>query len=67
MREMLLWVGRIAGLLGVVLAVIAVALRLGGSYQLGHFQSITILLAGNSAMVAACLAYIAAVAESGPR
>ena len=63
MHGMLLWIGRVAGLLGVGLSVVAGAARLSGSYQLGNFQALTLLDAGTAAMVMGCLAYLASLAE----
>jgi hypothetical protein len=63
MHAMLLWIGRVTGLLGVGLSAVAGAARLGGSYQLGSFQSLTLLDAGTAAMVMGCLAYVASLAE----
>ena len=65
MHGMLMWIGRLAGLLGVVLTGIAVAARLAGTYQLGSFQALTLLDAGTAAMVMGGLAYVAALAEQG--
>jgi hypothetical protein len=63
MNGMLMWIGRLVGLLGVGLSVVAIAARLVGSYQLGNFQALTVLEAGTAAMVMGCLAYIASLAE----
>ena len=43
--------------------VASVAARLAGKYQLGTFQSLTLLDAGTAGMVLACLAYVAVLAE----
>jgi hypothetical protein len=61
--QILLWIGRLSGAVGVLLTVASVAARLTGRYQLGTFQSLTLLDAGTAGMVMACLAYIAAMAE----
>jgi len=63
MNGMLMWIGRLVGLLGVGLSVVAIAARLVGSYQLANFQALTVLEAGTAAMVMGCLAYIASLAE----
>lgn len=63
MNGMLLWVGRLVGLLGAGLSVVAIAARVAGSYQLGSFQALTVLDAGTAAMAMGCLAYIASLAE----
>jgi hypothetical protein len=63
MRAVLIWAARSAGVLGVVTMVLAVAGRLSGAYWLGGFQMGTLLQAGMAAMLAACLAYLVALAE----
>jgi hypothetical protein len=66
MHVFLLWVGRLAGTVGVVLTAVAVLFRLTGTYQLEGFQVLTLLQAGTTAMVMACLGYIASSAERQP-
>lgn len=66
MREVLLWGGRVAGSVGVLLCAVAGAARLSGSYQLGSYQALTVLDAGTAVMVMGCLAYVAALAEARP-
>ena len=63
MKELLLWVGRLAGLIGVVLCACAVVGRLTGNWDLLGFQIGTALQGGIAAMVLGCLAYCANVAE----
>lgn len=63
MHGLLLWIGRLAGSLGALLCVVAGAARLAGSYELGSFQALTLLDVGTAAMVMACLAYVASLAE----
>jgi hypothetical protein len=60
---MLIWAARIAGVAGVAAAVIAVAGRLSGSYWVAGFQVGTVLQAAMAAMLVACLAYLATLAE----
>jgi hypothetical protein len=60
---MLLWIGRVTGLVGVGLSAVAGVARLAGVYQLGSFQALTLLDAGTAAMVMGCLAYLASLAE----
>ena len=43
--ELFRWAARIAGLIGVVLSVVAGLSRLSGHYQLGSYQAITVLAA----------------------
>ena len=63
MVKLLLWVGRSAGAVGVLLCVVAAFVRMRGVYALAGFQVGTVLLAGIAAMLVGCLGYIAAVAE----
>jgi len=66
MRPLLLWIGRLAGLLGAGTTGCAVVVRASGSYHLGSMQLGTLLNAGVAAMVLGVLAYAAAFAEFGP-
>jgi|KBSSwiStaDraftv2_1062776.scaffolds.fasta_scaffold724563_1 hypothetical protein len=61
--ELLRWVARIAGLIGVVLTLVAGLSRLSGRYSLGTYQAITVLQAGTAMMVLSCLSYLASTAE----
>ena len=61
--ELLRWVARIAGLIGVVLTLVAGLSRLSGRYSLGTYQAITVLQAGTAMMVLSCLLYLASTAE----
>jgi len=61
--ELLRWVARIAGLIGVVLTLVAGLSRLSGRYSLGTYQAITVLQAGTALMVLSCLSYLASTAE----
>ena len=63
MANLLLWIGRLGGLVGLAITVIAVVARLQGLFLLGGFQVGTLLLAGIAGMVAGCLGYAAALAE----
>jgi len=63
MIELLKWSARAAGLLGVVLVVASVAVRFAGSFSVGSFQVGTVMQAGMAAMLFACLAYLAIIAE----
>lgn len=59
MDDFLLWIGRVAGIVGVVIAAVAVATRGVGAYALGSFQAGTLLLVGMAAMLGACLCLLA--------
>ena len=61
--ELLRWAARIAGVMGVVLSVVAGLSRLSGRYEVGNFQALTVLQAGTTAMVLSCLLYLASIAE----
>ena len=58
MNEVLLWIGRVAGVVGALMCVAAIAIRLGGHYWYGGFQVGTLLLAGSAAMIAACVCFL---------
>ena len=70
MNSLLIWIGRIAGLLGLATVTCAVALRLSGVWHVGGLQIGTLMNAGVAAMVIGAWAYVASIAErggSGPR
>jgi hypothetical protein len=63
MIQLLLWIGRIAGLVGLGTAGCAVLLRATGVWYLGSIQLGTLLQAGVAAMVLGAWAYAASMAE----
>jgi hypothetical protein len=63
MRTLLIWAARLSALAGLVLIALAVVTRFGGAYKVASFDVATVLFGGMVAMVAACLAYVAALAE----
>ncbi|MEO5699812.1 MAG: hypothetical protein ABIS17_09350 [Casimicrobiaceae bacterium] len=63
MHQLLLWMGRFAGLAGVLVTGVAVATRLQGRYVIFNYQAGTLLLAGIALMVLGCLAYLALLTE----
>lgn len=63
LQKFLLWVGRLAGLVGVLVCAFAVVARLSGFYQLLDFQVLTVMQAGVAAMVLGCLGYLALLAR----
>lgn len=67
MHNLLIWIARLAGILGVALIVVAGFARLSGAFWLAGFQIGTLLQAGMAAMLVACLGYLASLAERGPR
>lgn len=62
MEHALMWIGRLAGLAGVLATAAAIVSRAIGSYYVGGFQVGTLLQAGTAAMVLACLAFLAVIA-----
>ncbi|MFO1197143.1 MAG: hypothetical protein U1E86_09240 [Burkholderiaceae bacterium] len=60
-------VGRTAGVLGVLLALFAVVVRMGGNYTFGGFQVGTLFLAAVCAVCIGCLGYLASIVEGGGR
>lgn len=63
MINLLIWIGRIAGLTGAALLACAVLARATGVWHVGNMQIGTLLSAGVAAMVLGALAYAAAIAE----
>ena len=58
MNTLLLWLGRLAGVVGLALIVVAVAARLTGAYWLWGFQVGTVLLGSTAALAAGCFALL---------
>jgi hypothetical protein len=67
MEMLLLWIGRVAGLVGTLVALGAVVLRAQGLFTVGHFQTGTVLQAAIALMLIGCLGYIAAIGERSMR
>jgi hypothetical protein len=67
MQALCKWIGRFAGVVGVVTLVLSLLARLGGAYRLGNFQVGTILQAAMAAMLLACLAYLIVLVEGRGR
>jgi len=63
MNDLLLWIGRVAGVGGVVLCAVAAVARIIGHYWLGSFQVGTVLQAGMAMMIAGCLGFLALLTE----
>jgi len=63
MGNLLLWIGRLGGVLGLLLIAGAVLARFRGTYNLAGFQVGTLMLAGIAVMVVGCLGYLAFLAE----
>ena len=63
MNKLLRWMGRSAGIIGVLLCVLSVVARAAGMYVLGTFQVGTLLQAGMAMMILGCLAYLAVLVD----
>jgi hypothetical protein len=63
MSDLLLWIGRLAGLLGVLVCAVAFAARATNVWHLGGFQVSAVLQAGGTFMLLGALAYVAYMAE----
>lgn len=63
MESLLLWIGRIAGITGLALSAWAAYSRLSGAYFAGGFQIATLLLAGMTGMLIACLCLLLVLTE----
>jgi len=63
LQKFLLWVGRLAGLLGVLICAVAILARLGGTFQVMNFATWTVFQAGVATMVLGCLGYLALLAR----
>ncbi|MDP2828622.1 MAG: hypothetical protein Q8O37_08450 [Sulfuricellaceae bacterium] len=59
--NILLAVGRIAGVVGVLLCIVGATVRLGGAFWIGGFQVGTLLQGGIAAMVFGCFCLLAVV------
>jgi hypothetical protein len=63
MTMLLLWLGRLAGLLGLAVSVAAVAMRLSGVWHFGGLPLGTLLQGGIAALACGAWAYAASIAE----
>ena len=54
MNDLFLWLGRLAGVAGLLLCLVALAVRLSGQYFLGGFQLGTLLQVGTAGLAAGC-------------
>jgi hypothetical protein len=66
MNKWLLSIGRLAGIVGVLMATLAVISRAMGHYDLGGFGVGMLLLGGVAAMVLACFCLLAVLTNSAP-
>jgi hypothetical protein len=63
MNDLLLWIGRVAGVGGVLLCAVAAAMRVSGLFWFGGFQIGTLLLMGMAVMIVGCLCFLAVLTE----
>ena len=63
LKVLLLWVGRLAGLAGVLICAVAAVVRVGGSHMVGGYTSSSVLQAGIAVMLLGCLGYLALLAR----
>jgi hypothetical protein len=63
MSQLLMWAGRLAGCLGVFVCAVALVARLTGTWVVADVSIATLLQLGMAAMIFACLAYCAVLAE----
>lgn len=63
MELLLLWVGRVAGAAGALLALLAGIVRLSGQFWLGSFQVTTLLQGGMAGMLLGCLCLLAVLTQ----
>jgi hypothetical protein len=59
METILIRLGALAGILGLLMCLVAAAARLAGSFWIGGMQAGTLMQAGTAAMIAGCLAFLA--------
>jgi hypothetical protein len=67
MNTLLIWIGRLAGLVGLAAIGCAVAVRASGAWYLAGMQLGTLMQAGVAAMVLGVWAYAASIAERDRR
>jgi len=67
MEILLLWTGRIAGIVGLALAAWAGYLRLTGAFYTGGLQVGTILMGGMTGLLVACFCLLLVLTERSRR
>jgi hypothetical protein len=67
MAQLMTWVGRFAGCLGLLVCAVALGARLTGSWAVAGISIGTLLQLGMAAMILGCLAYCAVLVESRDR
>jgi len=66
MDKWLLSIGRLAGVVGVLMVTVAAISRVTGHYDLSGFGVGMLLVAGVAAMVFGCLCFLAVLTNSAP-
>ena len=61
LRDVMLWVGRLVGIGGVLVCVVAFVARLSGSFMIFGLATGTVLQASNAMMLIGCVSYLALV------
>jgi hypothetical protein len=61
METILIRLGALAGILGLLMCLVAAGARLAGSFWIGGMQAGTVMQAGTAAMIAGCLGFLAAL------
>jgi hypothetical protein len=67
METLLIRVGWGAGVLGLLMCLVAAGARLSGSFWIGGMQAGTVMQAGTAAMIAGCFAFLAALTRRSGR
>jgi hypothetical protein len=67
MEMILIRLGAGAGILGLLLCLVAAAARLSGRFFVGGMQAGTLMQAGTAAMIAGCLAYLVVLTRRSSR
>ena len=65
MKNLLLWMGRLAGAVGLTVCVLSIVLRVSGLYVFLGFELGTLFQAGTSGMIAGCFCLLALM-KTGP-
>jgi hypothetical protein len=63
MEDMIVWVGRLAGIGGAVLCAVAAGFRVSGRFWVGAVQAGTLLQVGIAAMILGCFCLLAVLTE----
>ncbi|HKU86301.1 MAG TPA: hypothetical protein VJV77_08170 [Casimicrobiaceae bacterium] len=65
MNDILLWAGRLAGVIGIVTCALALFVRVSGSYTMAGFEVGTLFLGGTAAMVTGCFCLLLRMDDRG--